>query len=165
MIIAPWHYSWTVSDVERSVEFYINHLGFEVVHRQDQIGSYTEKLVGLEGAHLKAVLLKFGGIHAGPSGHVLELIEYVHPKGDQLDSTPCNVGAAHFAMLTDDIHGLYEAMSTAGVRFVNPPVAIEAGINKGGYTCYFKDPDDFTLEILQPPEWRLQAARDMIRYE
>ncbi|MEV1179498.1 VOC family protein, partial [Nonomuraea sp. NPDC049784] len=39
----------------------------------------------------------------------------------------------------------------AGVRFVNPPEAITAGVNRGGYACYFLDPDDITLELVQPP--------------
>ena len=29
--------------------------------------------------------------------------------------------------------------------------AIEAGINRGGYTVYFLDPDEITLELVQPP--------------
>ena len=37
------------------------------------------------------------------------------------------------------------------MRFRSEPVAIEAGINKGGFTCYFLDPDDITLEIIQAP--------------
>ena len=39
----------------------------------------------------------------------------------------------------------------AGVKFKNPPVLIEAGRNKGGYTCYFNDFDGFPLELVQPP--------------
>ncbi len=37
-------------------------------------------------------------------------------------------------------------------RFRSEPVAIEAGINRGGYTVYFLDPDDITLEIIQAPQ-------------
>jgi catechol 2,3-dioxygenase-like lactoylglutathione lyase family enzyme len=39
-----------------------------------------------------------------------------------------------------------------GVKFkADKPVAIEAGVNKGGHTVYFTDPDGITLELLQPP--------------
>ena len=48
----------------------------------------------------------------------------------------------------------YERMRAHGVRFRSEPVAIEAGINKGGFTCYFLDPDDITLEIIQAPTAR-----------
>jgi hypothetical protein len=33
-------------------------------------------------------------------------------------------------------------------------VAIESGVNKGGHTVYFLDPDGITLEIIQPPAQR-----------
>jgi hypothetical protein len=45
-------------------------------------------------------------------------------------------------------------MASLGVRFRSEPVAIEAGINTGGFTCYFLDPDDITLEIIQAPPVR-----------
>lgn len=159
MLLGTYHFSWTVSDLERSLSFYCGDLGLELVHRQENQNEYTEKLVGLPGAHLKAALLKYAGSPAGPSGHVVELIEYVHPKGVKLDSTPCNIGAAHLAFLTSDVHSMYERLKSKGVRFVSPPVAIVSGINRGGYTCYMKDPDDFTLEMLQPPEARLKVAK------
>jgi hypothetical protein len=39
----------------------------------------------------------------------------------------------------------------AGVQFFSPPNLITAGVNAGGFTCYFHDPDKIVLEILQPP--------------
>jgi catechol 2,3-dioxygenase-like lactoylglutathione lyase family enzyme len=48
-------------------------------------------------------------------------------------------------------------MLRAGVAFVNPPVAITEGANRGGYACYFHDPDGITLELLQPSVARLHA--------
>ena len=41
-----------------------------------------------------------------------------------------------------------------GVKFkAEKPIAIEAGVNKGGYTIYFTDPDGITLELISaPPE-------------
>jgi catechol 2,3-dioxygenase-like lactoylglutathione lyase family enzyme len=62
-----------------------------------------------------------------------------------------NTGTAHLAFEVDEIWPEYERMHALGVRFRNPPVAIEAGVNKGGYGCYFVDPDDITLELIQPP--------------
>jgi catechol 2,3-dioxygenase-like lactoylglutathione lyase family enzyme len=153
-----WHASWTVSDMDRSLAFYVDLLGLEHVHTQVQDNEYTRKLVGIEGARLKAVLLKIAGVAPGVSGHVIELMEYLEPRGVKIDTTPCNVGAAHFAFATTDAWGDYRRLSAAGVTFVSEPVAIAAGINQGGWSCYLRDPDDFTLEMLQPPNWRLAEA-------
>jgi catechol 2,3-dioxygenase-like lactoylglutathione lyase family enzyme len=56
-----------------------------------------------------------------------------------------NPGTAHLAFEIDDIRAEYARMAGLGVRFRSESIAIEAGINKGGSTCYFLDPDDITL--------------------
>jgi hypothetical protein len=30
-------------------------------------------------------------------------------------------------------------------------------MNKGGFTCYMRDPDGFIIELMQPPRWRLEG--------
>lgn len=150
-ICGTWHASWTVADMGRSLAFYVDMLGLEIVHEQIQDNAYTRKLVGVSDARLHVVLLKIPGHDPGRSGHVIELVEYQHPKGARLDTTPSNICAAHFAFIVDDAADMHRQLSTAGVSFVSPPVAITAGRNRGGYTCYLRDPDGFVLEIFQAP--------------
>jgi catechol 2,3-dioxygenase-like lactoylglutathione lyase family enzyme len=92
------------------------------------------------------------------SGHLLELVEYVHPRCDPTDTATCRPGSAHLAFQVEDIHAEYERMVSLGVRFKSAPNAITAGRNKGGFTCYFLDPDDITLEIIQAPAIPLAAG-------
>ena len=91
------------------------------------------------------------GLPTARSGHILELVEYVAPKSVKVDTQTKNTGTAHLAFQVDDIHAEHARMVALGVRFRSEPIAIDAGINKGGFTCYFLDPDDITLEIIQPP--------------
>jgi catechol 2,3-dioxygenase-like lactoylglutathione lyase family enzyme len=151
MLIAYWHFSFTVADIDRSVEFYTKVIGMEVVHTQEQANEYTSRLVGYENAHLKVAQLHIPALTKQRSGHLLELVEYVNPRCDPTDTATCRPGSAHLAFQVADIHKKYEEMIAAGVRFKSPPNAITAGINKGGFTCYFLDPDDITLEIIQAP--------------
>ncbi|MDA8345658.1 MAG: VOC family protein [Thermaerobacter sp.] len=148
-----WHFSYTVSNLERTVAFYRDLLGFEVVHEQEQANAYTDRLVGYEGAHLRVAMLKVGD-QVGVSGHVLELVQYVAPKGERMNGEPKNTLAAHMALYVRDLPSIYSKLREAGVTFRSfgdGPVAIEAGRNKGGYTCYALDPDGFVVEIVQPP--------------
>ncbi len=158
-VAGMWHAAWTVDNLERALEFYVGLLGMEVVHQQVQDNDYTRTLVGIPNAKLRAALLKFPDQEAGLSGHVIELNEYIQPRGPKQDTSPCNLCAAHFAFYTSDLHALHERLSKRGVTFVNPPVAIAQGINKGGFACYLKDFDGFTLEFLQPPKWRLEGGQ------
>jgi len=149
-----WHFSFTVKDLERSVAFYQDLLGMEVVHRQVGNNPYTRTLVGFPDAHIKVALLRIPGGPEPRSGHVLELIQYVSPQGEKIDTRTCNPGTAHMCFVVDDIQSAYAALKAKGVRFKSEPVAITEGRNKGGYSVYFLDPDDITLELHQPAPGR-----------
>ena len=154
-----WHASFTVSNLEASLEFYCGLLRMELHHQQVQCNEYTSKLVGFKDADLKVAMLRIPNAFVGPSNHHLELVESVHPRGEKTDVTTNRPGAPHLAFVTDDIHNDYKRLEAAGVRFKAPaPVAIEEGVNKGGFTVYFLDPDDITLEMLQPPAGRLWGS-------
>ncbi len=154
-----WHVSWTVSDIEQSIVFYRDVLEMELTHRQEQDNDYTRRLVGFPDAHLRVAMFRLPAWDSGPSGHLLELVEYLRPAGSRLDLRTCNVGAAHLALWTPDIHSSFKLLKSRGVVFrSDTPVAIEAGANTGGFTCYFSDPDGFTLEMFQPPPHRQMPA-------
>lgn len=156
-----WHTSFTVSDMEASLAFYSGLLGMEIVHQQVQQNEYTSRLVGFADAHLKVAMLRIPGAFVGPSNHHLELVEYIHPRGEKTDVSTNRPGAPHLCFVVEDIHSEYERLAVAGVRFRAPePIAIEAGVNKGGFTVYFLDPDDITLEMQQPPPGRIWGSMD-----
>ncbi len=155
MILNYFHFSFTVSDIEQSVKFYRDILGLELVHRMVHDMPYTSKQVGFENAYLKVALFTIAGMPQAPSGHLLELIEYVNPAGEPTDTATNRPGAAHLAFQVDDLHAEYNRMKALGVRFKSEPVHIDGGRNKGGWTVYFLDPDNITLEMVQP---RLQEV-------
>jgi catechol 2,3-dioxygenase-like lactoylglutathione lyase family enzyme len=150
-----WHFSFTVADIEASVAFYRDLLGLELIHQQDQDNEYTRRLVGFPDASLRIAQLAVPGEPRGPSGHHLELVEYVVPRGAPYGPERNRPGASHLAFCVADAQAAYESLRAGGVRFVSPPQAITAGVNTGGFTCYFLDPDDITLELVQPPPGRL----------
>jgi catechol 2,3-dioxygenase-like lactoylglutathione lyase family enzyme len=150
-ILGVWHFSFTVADIERSIDFYGRTLGLELVGRQEQANEYTRRLVGYPDAHLKAAMFVVPGEPLGVSFHHLELVEYVRPRGIRGDINHNNPGAAHLALAVGDIDERHERLVAAGVQFISPPSAITSGVNAGGYTCYFHDPDQIVLELLQPP--------------
>lgn len=156
-MLGVWHFSFTVSDLDRTVAFYVDLLGCELVHTQDQCNAYTAALVGYPDASLRVAQIAIPGQPRGLSTHDLELVQYVRPPGAPWTGEIKDTGAAHLALTVTDIFQRYDALRAAGVRFVSPPNAITAGVNAGGYTCYFFDPDGITLEIIQPPPHRLEA--------
>ena len=154
-LLGVWHFSFTVGDLDRSIAFYRDLLGLELVHSQVQDNAYTRRLVGFPDAILRVAQLAVPGQPRAISTHDLELVEYVRPRGVRRDARICDPGTPHLALAVRDARAMYGRLVGAGVRFVSSPNAITAGVNEGGYACYFHDPDDIVLELLQPPAHRL----------
>ena len=63
-----WHASFTVSNLEASIDFYCGLLGMELYHQQVQHNEYTSKLVGYPDAHLKVAMLRIPNAFVVGSG-------------------------------------------------------------------------------------------------
>jgi catechol 2,3-dioxygenase-like lactoylglutathione lyase family enzyme len=48
-----------------------------------------------------------------------------------------------------DLPGAYRKLAAKGVDFLTEPLTIAQGPNAGRTIVYFRDPDDFTLELLE----------------
>ncbi len=141
MITAHNHSSFTVSDVDRSVAFYRDVIGFKVDTVFEAQGEAIQQITGFPDAHLKVAHLLLGDFD-------LELIQYLAPKGTALDTATCNVGAAHIAFYADDVSKTYQDLQANGVRFRSAPVSAAPGRPA---VAYFLDPDGITLELSQAP--------------
>jgi catechol 2,3-dioxygenase-like lactoylglutathione lyase family enzyme len=145
-VVGAHHTSFTVADLGRSLEFFRDRLGLEVVFTREVADDYFGRIVGLPGSRVKAALLHIPG-----SAHHVELFEYLTPAGQPHQPRPCDPGSAHLSLLVDDLPGLHRRLAAAGVAFVSEPVRIEAGPNTGGYGVYLRDPNGVLVELFQPP--------------
>ena len=159
MIIGVMHFSFTVSDIEKSVTWYTDVLGLGLVSRQRQNNKYTQTLVGMSEAVLEVARFQIINAPLAPSDHILELVQYVAPIGQVIPLKTNSPGVAHLAFLVSDIVERFNRLSSLGVIFRNPPVLITEGTNRGGMVCYFQGPDGETLEFLQPSPENLEKIR------
>jgi catechol 2,3-dioxygenase-like lactoylglutathione lyase family enzyme len=143
------HTGLTVSDLDRSLAFYRDLLGLELITQWDSSQPYLRTIVGYPDAELRIALLRLPG-PTGAAGHHIELLEYRRPRGRRGDADTYNPGNGHVAFMVDDLETTYTELRAKGVRFKSAPVDITHGRNAGGRAVYFFDPDDITLEMIQP---------------
>lgn len=149
-ITSVWHVGFSVSDLERSITFYKDGIGLELHHRQIGDNPYTRALVGYPDAVIKVAQFVIPGTLPPPSGHVLELIEYVTPRGERVEPSNARISSAHLAFAVEDIDQAVHRVTKCGGQLLSDPVDITEGINTGGKAVYLRDPDGITLEFLQP---------------
>ena len=128
--------SFVVSDVDRSVAFYRDILGFELEKVVEAPAGQISDLLGEKGVRLKVALMWMGP-------HMLELMQYTPPGRPQAPKQR-DVGAAHMAFTVEDIDAASQALKAKGVTFVAPPQ--DFGRTKA---VYFRDPDGITMELLE----------------
>jgi catechol 2,3-dioxygenase-like lactoylglutathione lyase family enzyme len=140
------HTGFTVADLERSLAFYRDLLGFEVVLEQDKQGGYLAAIVGYADAHVRMAHVK-----APASDHTLELFQYLAPVPEARPLEPRQIGPTHVCLVVDDLRDLHARLSQAGVdSWFSEPVEVDTGANTGSLALYLRDPDGIILELFQP---------------
>jgi catechol 2,3-dioxygenase-like lactoylglutathione lyase family enzyme len=147
-IIETNHTGFTVSNLEGSLEFWQNVLGFEFSHRAHQTGEMVEQITGVEGAELKLAVVK------APGGHKIELLEYLAPadRKQHLDLKPCDVGSVHIALTVDNLEAVLNKIAASGWKAAGKPQTLQSGPNAGKRVVYVRDPDGTTIEFMQIPK-------------
>jgi len=146
-ILAADHTGITVSNLERSLAFWRDVLGFELSHTAHQTGEMAREITGVAGAEIKLAVVK------APGGHKVELLEYLGPadRKRQADLSPCDAGSVHVALIVEDLDAVLGAINASGWKAAGKPQTLQSGPNAGKRVVYVRDPDGTTIEFMQQP--------------
>jgi len=150
MIQSIDHLNIVVSDLEKSVKFYTEILGFEKTNSAHLEGDWIDSVAGLKGVVADMALI------AAPEGEVkMELFQFKSPLGESIpaNSLANTVGLRHIGLRVDDIHESYKKLKDAGVKPLSEPVTIPATVVPQSPVTktmfYFNDPDGVLIEIAE----------------
>jgi catechol 2,3-dioxygenase-like lactoylglutathione lyase family enzyme len=137
------HFSFTVSDLERSVDFYATTFGFtRPAAIRDVTDPWIGELTGFPGAHLR-----IGFVERDDAK--LELIQYVRPEEPALRVSTAATGAPHMALAVDDADEALRVAEANGANRVSNPIVVPEGPWKGRRVVYLRDPDGIPLELVE----------------
>src|ERR1044072_8269816 len=153
-IIAADHTGITVANLERSLAFWRDVLGFELSHRPHHTGDLAAEVAGVPGAEIAIAVLK-------GYGHKIELLEYLSPADrKRVDVRPCDVGSLHVAFTVDNLDAVLNAIAASGWTPAGKPQTLKSGPNAGKRVVYVRDPDGTIIEFMQPPPARDSLSAD-----
>jgi catechol 2,3-dioxygenase-like lactoylglutathione lyase family enzyme len=140
----------TVSDLDRSVEFYSRVLHFEKVSETEVDGESYERLTGVFGLRMRIARMKLGD-------ESIELTEFLAPRGRPapVDARGNDRWFQHIAIIVSDMDRAYRWLREHKAQHASPgPQLLPAwNPNAGGIRAfYFRDPDGHPLEVLWFPE-------------
>ena len=135
----------TVSDLDRSVEFYTKVLTFQKVSEFEADGDAYEHLSGVFGIHFRRARLQLGDEH-------IELTEYLAPQGRPApaDARSNDLWFQHVAIIVSDMDRAYQVLRDNKVKHAStsPQRLPDWNKNAAGIRAfYFRDPDGHPLEI------------------
>lgn len=142
MITGFNHTSFTVADMDKSVTFWTEMLGFEAASVSPREGRWQEEVTGVPGASLLVA-------HLYGHGHHIEFIQYLAGAIPGPVQQPAACGAAHVCLETDDIERTWEALMKAGATAQGAIASVTTGAVSGAKAGYIRDPSGILIELLQ----------------
>ena len=162
-IVAVDAIGMTVSDMDRTVDFYSNVLSFEKVSDVEVWGEQYERLQGLFGLRMRVVRMKLGD-------EAIELTEYLAPQGRPFpaDTKSNDHWFQHIAIVVNDMDMAYLRLREFKVKHASSGPQRIPDWNKGAAgikAFYFRDPDGHYLEVISfpagkgNPKWQTAAGK------
>jgi catechol 2,3-dioxygenase-like lactoylglutathione lyase family enzyme len=134
------HTGIVVSDLERSLCFYRDLLGFKITKEMEEFGDYIDAISALH--HVKVTTIKM----AAPDGQLIELLFYhSHPCKQTLRNI-CDIGIAHVAFTVDSLGQVYDRLRMEGIPFNAPPQVSPDGYAK---VTFCRAPEGTLIELVE----------------
>lgn len=145
----------TVSNMDRSLDFYTKVLPFQKISDEEVNGGEYENLENLFGLRMRIIKLKLGD-------EQIELIDYLTTGGRSIaeDAKANDLSFQHIAIVVSDMDKAYAQLRKYNVVHVSTgpqtlPVSIPEAA--GVKAFYFQDPDKHNLELIYFPNGKGQT--------
>ncbi len=141
MISDVRHTGLVVADLERSLHFWCNVLGFTVVRQMDEAGPHIDAMMGLQDVRVTTAKL------AAPDGNLVELLHFdSHPDLPKWEGAPFSTGFTHIALTVNDLDVLLCKLKQEGLSFPGSPQRSPDGKVR---VVYAKGPEGILLELVE----------------
>ena len=134
------HTGIVVDNLESSLYFYHDLLGFQIVKQMEESGDCINNILSLR--NVKVVTVKM----TSPSGQTIELLKYhSHPVEKKLREI-FEIGISHIAFTVNDLEMVYKMLMGKGIQFNSSPQLSPDGYAK---VAFCKAPEGTFVELVE----------------
>ena len=123
------HTMLRVENLQRSVEFYTQHLGMELMRTRE--------------SQARGERVAYVGYGDEDSNHALELVEMIEPLGKFMHGN----AYGHVALLVDDVQEMSDRLKRSNVKFAHEPHHTRP--ENPNMIAFIKDPDGYEIELTE----------------
>lgn len=141
MIMAFRHVGLVITDLEKSLAFWCDVMGFKVSRQMEEFGPHIDAMMGLKDVRVKTAKLM------APDGNMLELLCFSsHPDEGSWKGTPFSTGLTHIAFTVKNLDETCKSLKKNGVTFPAEPQITPDGSVK---VIYATGPEGVLLELVE----------------
>jgi|TARA_R110000824_G_C14943052_1_gene650069 lactoylglutathione lyase len=137
------HVGIVVTDIEQSLQFYKDVLGFKILKKADESGTCIDNFLNIQNTNVTTVKM------IDPNNNILELLYFnSHPELSDTNKLRrlTEIGCSHFALTVNDLDTLYSTLKEQGIEFNHPPQVSDDGNVK---VAFCRDPDGTFIEMVE----------------
>lgn len=141
MITAIRHVGLVVADLEKSLNFWCDTMGFVVSRQMEESGPHIDAMMGLKDVRVTTVKL------AAPDGTLLELLCFQsHPDKPRWEGKPFSTGFTHIALTVKDLDETLRRIKQFGASIPAEPQLSPDGQVR---VIYATGPEGVLLELVE----------------
>lgn len=137
------HIGVVITDVEQSLQFYRDALGFEILKQVDESGTCIDNFLNIQNTNVTTIKM------IDPNNNILELLYFnSHPELSDTNKSRrlSEIGCSHFALTVNDLDSLHSRLKEQGIEFNYPPQVSDDGNVK---VAFCRDPDGTYIEMVE----------------
>ena len=134
------HIGIVVENLELSLHFYRDLLGFKITREMEESGNYIDNMSALSEVKVKTLKM------AAPDGQLIELLKFHSHPEKQKKRAINDIGIAHISFTVDDLNSEYEKLKNEGRAFNAPPQLSPDGYAK---VTFCKAPEGTFIELVE----------------
>jgi catechol 2,3-dioxygenase-like lactoylglutathione lyase family enzyme len=140
MVTHVRHAGIVTDDLESSLKFYRDLLGFKEVRRMEESNPFIEAVLGIKGVYVTTIKM------SDPGGGQIELLHYKSHLKKRGEREINDIGISHVALTVDDVNQLYEDLKDSGVPFISGPRLSDDG---GATVAFCRAPEGTFIELVE----------------